>query len=89
MHNKIHNSYEGVEEDDNNEGVSEHSYDSQLTIMGTSAYETGDNGVVLTWGSLETNTNKTIKSKLTQPQQNINWSTQAAQIYFANLITGS
>ena len=54
--NLIHNSYEIVEEeeDDNNEGVSEH-YDSQFT-MGTLAYETGNNGV-LTWGSLEANTN--------------------------------
>ena len=60
--NLIHNSYEIVEEeeDDNNEGVSEH-YDSQFT-MGTLAYETGNNGV-LTWGSLEANTNTTKTNK--------------------------
>jgi len=49
------------EEDDNNEGVSEH-YDSQFTMMGTLAYETGNNGV-LTWGSLEANTNTTKTNK--------------------------
>ena len=61
--NLIHNSYEIVEEeeDDNNEGVSEH-YDSQFTMMGTLAYETGNNGV-LTWGSLEANTNTTKTNK--------------------------
>ena len=60
--NLIHNSYEIVEEeeDDNNEGVSEH-YDSQFT-MGTLAYETGNNGV-LTWGSLEANKNTTKTNK--------------------------
>ena len=48
------------EEDDNNEGVSEH-YDSQFT-MGTLAYETRNNDV-LTWGSLEANTNTTKTNK--------------------------
>ena len=55
----------------NNEGVREH-YDSQLAIIGTSAYETWDNGL-LTWGSFEAkNKNKTITNKITQQQRNIN-----------------
>jgi hypothetical protein len=65
--NLIHNSYEVFkEEDGNNEGVSEH-YDTQLT-MDTSAYETGNTGV-LPWESLEANTKVTItNTKITKKE---------------------
>jgi hypothetical protein len=48
---------------------------SQL-IMGTSAYETGDNGVLLTWwGSLEANKIEAIKNSKIKNKEGISSTT--------------